>query len=97
MTTYFVSRHQGAKDWAKQQGIDIDQMVEHIDPDTIKQGDLVIGTLPIHLAAAVQENGGRYLHLTLNLPPELRGKELSAEDMKQAGAKLIEYKIRKAY
>lgn len=81
MTTYFVSRHQGAKDWAQQQGIHIDALVDHIDPSQIQAGDIVIGTLPVHLAAEVQAQGGRYLHLTLNLSAEQRGKELSAADM----------------
>lgn len=93
MTTYFVTRHQGAKDWAEQQGLNIDHIVEHLDPKNIHANDIIIGTLPIHLAAEIQQNGGRYLHLTLNLPPELRGKELTADDMTQAGASLTEYHI----
>lgn len=93
MTTYFVTRHQGAKDWAQQQGIVVDQLTEHIDPVNIQPGDVVIGTLPVHLAAQVQENGGRYLHLQLDLPPALRGKELSAEEMSRVNAQLSEYRI----
>lgn len=93
MTTYFVSRHQGAKDWAKQQGITVDKLMEHIDPEDIRPGDIVIGTLPIHLAAQVQKNGGRYIHLTLNLPADMRGSELSAADMTRIGAKLTEYLV----
>lgn len=31
MSNWLVSRHQGAVDWIYQQGITIDQQVEHLD------------------------------------------------------------------
>lgn len=94
MTTYFVTRHPGAVEWAQRRGIEA-QMVSHLDPTSIRPGDVVIGTLPVHLVAEVCARGGRYLHLTMNVPPEARGRELTADDMKQFGARLEEYKVRK--
>lgn len=93
MTTFFVTRHAGAKQWAALQGIDCDVCVAHLDPVLVQAGDVVIGTLPINLAAIVCKQGGRYLHLSLEMPLSARGKELSAEDLANYGAKLEEFVI----
>ncbi len=93
MTTLFVSRHPGAREWAAEEGVIVDAVVAHLDPDTIQPGDVVIGTLPIHLAARVCERGGRYLHLSLELPPDWRGRELSAADLRSCGARLEAYRV----
>lgn len=90
--TYFVSRHAGAKEWATRQGFDA-EVIGHFDPECTNEGDTVIGTLPINLAAAVFKNGGRYLHLTLDLTPEDRGRELTADRMAELGARLEEYAV----
>ena len=93
MTTLFVSRHPGALDWAAGEGLAVDRVVAHLDVETVQPGDVVIGTLPIHLAARVCERGGRYLHLSLELPPDWRGRELSAADLRRFGARLEEYRV----
>lgn len=92
MSTYFVTRHQGAIEWASRQGISA-ELVSHFDPDTIYKGDIVIGTLPVNLVAVVNHHGGRYLHLSLDLPAEARGKELTADDMERYGARLQEFSV----
>lgn len=94
MTTYFITRHPGARDWALQTGIAVDAVLDHLEVEDIQPGDRVIGTLPVNLAASVCERGGRYLHLTLELPPEARGIELSAEDMRRYGARVEEFAVR---
>lgn len=93
LTTYFVTRHPGALDWAAAEGLAVEVMVAHLDPETIQPGDTVIGTLPIHLAAQVCQRGGRYLHLSLEIPPEQRGQELTAADLRQYGARLEAYQV----
>ena len=93
MAVYFVTRHAGAKEWAMLQGVACDVCVPHLDPVLVKEGDVVIGTLPINLAAIVCEQGGRYLHLSLQLPLEARGKELSPADLVKYGAKLEEFVV----
>lgn len=93
MTTLFISRHPGALEWAAEEGFVIDRQVAHFDPDTIQPGDVVIGTLPVNLAARVCAHGGRYLHLSLELPLEQRGRELSAADLRRFGARLEEYRV----
>lgn len=94
MTTYFVSRHPGAIEWARRHGATVDQQVAHLDPQIITQNDTVIGTLPVNLAAEVCARGAQYLHLSLDLPAEARGRELSAEELEQYGARLERYIIR---
>ena len=96
MTTYFISRHPGARAWAAQEGIAVDQVIDHLDPATIQPGDTLIGTLPVNLAAAVCARGGRYLHLSLELPAALRGHELSAEQMRAYGARIEEFRVQRA-
>jgi CRISPR-associated protein Csx16 len=95
MTTYFVTRHPGARDWAAEEGFPVDRVAHHLDPARIEPGDRVIGSLPVNLAAEVCERGGAYLHLTLVLPPELRGCELSAAQMRAHGARIEQYSVRR--
>ena len=70
----------------------MDKQPAHFDPAQTQAGDTIIGTLPINLISKVCESGGRYLHLSLDLPEEARGKELTPEDMNQYNARLEEYK-----
>ncbi len=93
MTIWFITRHGGARDWAVRQGLAIDRLVEHLDPEKVQTGDTVIGSLPVNLAARVCAQGARYLHLAMELPPRLRGRELTADDMDACGARLEEYHI----
>ena len=93
MTVFFVSRHPGAQQWAAEENIAVDAVIAHLDLDEIQPGDVVIGTLPIHLAARVCQRGGRYLHLSLELPPDWRGRELSAADLRRLGARIEEYRV----
>lgn len=95
MTTWFVSRHPGAIAWAHQTGFDVDHRVEHLLPEQVQEGDVVIGTLPINLASEVCERQARYLHMRLDLARDDRGRELSVEDMQRCGARLEEYFVQK--
>lgn len=93
MSTWFISRHPGAAAWAARQGLAVQHWVAHLDVAAVQAGDTVIGTLPIHLAAQVCSRGARYLHLSLDLPADWRGRELSAEDLDRCGARLEGYHI----
>lgn len=95
MSTYFISRHAGAVAWAETEGFHVDACLAHLDLSLVKAGDTVLGTLPINLVAEVNARGGRYFHLTLTVPIELRGKELSTETMREYGARLEEYYVSK--
>lgn len=93
MSTFFVSRHPGAIEWAARQHLHIDRVVPHLDPALLQPGDTVIGSLPVNLAAQVCAAGAAYWHLCLELPAELRGRELSAHDMERLGASLQEFRV----
>ncbi|MBD1389290.1 CRISPR-associated protein Csx16 [Neiella sp. HB171785] len=90
---YFVCRHAGAIDWAKQQGIEVDAQIPHLDINDLRRNDIVMGTLPVHLAAEVCAIGAKYFHLTLTIPEHLRGKELTAKEMDECGAQLRSYEV----
>ena len=93
MAIYFVTRHPGAIEWAAGQGLRIDRLLAHLDPSIIVPGDTVIGILPVNLAARVCERGGRYLNLSLDLPIEARGRELSADELEAYGARIEGYTV----
>lgn len=93
MTTWFISRHPGAKEWAKTQGLTVDITIEHLEVDMVKHGDVVIGTLPVHIVADLCKRGARYLHLSMDIPENFRGKELSGDQMTTFGAQLEGYVV----
>ncbi len=85
---WLVSRHPGAREWIQRRGIRVDHVVAHLDSGQIQPGDIVIGTLPVHVVADVCKRGARYFHLLIDLPAERRGQELSADDLDALGAHL---------
>ena len=93
MTVWFVSRHPGAVAWAESLDLQIDRHAKHLDPSVIQNGDTVIGTLPVHLAAQVCAKGAVFFNLTLDLPAEWRGRELTAAELKACNARLERYYI----
>ncbi len=96
---WFISRHPGAWDWFLKYGNQGRwknvEHVSHIDIDKIRSGDIVIGTLPIHLAAEICDNGAQYWYLSISVPEHLRGKELTCDDMTLLSAKLEQYEVRR--
>ncbi|KKO47662.1 CRISPR-associated protein [Arsukibacterium sp. MJ3] len=88
MTTLFISRHPGAIDWIKQQGVLIERWETHLSLSDVAPGDTVVGTLPIPMVAALNAIGAYYVHLNVEVPASLRGKELSLDDLNVLGATL---------
>ncbi|GHU35358.1 hypothetical protein AGMMS50256_30420 [Betaproteobacteria bacterium] len=97
MTTWFITRHPGALEWAKTQGFSIDRHCPHLTDvnlyEDIAAGDSIIGSLPVHLAAIVCQRGAAYYNLSLDLPAHLRGEELSAEELTACNARLEPYLV----
>ena len=93
MTVFFVSRHQGAIEWMKKQPVKVDCWKDDLNIDTISAGDTVIGTVPIHLAAQICVKGAVFLALQLELPVDLRGTELTNNQLKQLNCKLCRYEV----
>ena len=93
MTCYFVSRHPGAVQWAALQDLQVDAWVPHLDPAEVQPGDTVIGSLPVNLAAQVCQRGAAYWHLSLALTADLRGRELTSDELQRLGAMVCRYHI----
>ena len=100
MTTYLVTRHEGTRKWvdamAKHDRLPfaIDRMLEHLDTSVLKKGDVVVGTLPIHIAAELHAKGIEFWSLDLHVPPSDRGKELSGLHIAKYGARFTRYEVR---
>ena len=94
MTTYFVSRHQGALDWAAAEGVAYDVHLTHLEEaEQLSAGDVVIGTLPVQMIYVLGQLGVRYLHLSVEIPAEQRGKELTAKMLSAYQAQLVTYVV----
>lgn len=94
MTTYFITRHTGALDWAKANGIAFDVHLTHLsDFDQLHADDVIIGTLPINIVYELNQLGVRYVHLSLQIPSHLRGVELSADELNLCQATLQEFLV----
>ncbi|MDR1827311.1 MAG: CRISPR-associated protein Csx16 [Methylobacteriaceae bacterium] len=93
MTRWFVSRHPGAVDWAKHRTLRVDRFVSHLDPAEVAAGDVVMGTLPVDIAAEVCRRGASFYHLRLNASEDQRGRDLSADDLRNLGAGLEKYLV----
>lgn len=83
-----VSRHKSTIQLLKQilQPIDIDvDVVEHIDnPEILAKYPIVIGNLPLSMYARLPEPKRPELFLvSLEIPRELRGRELGIEELKK--------------
>lgn len=83
-----VSRHAGAVEWLRRKGV-VGEVITHATPDDVR-GKLVVGNLPMHLAALASRVG---IIEMPDLPPEARGKDLSADEMDAFGAILTWYRV----
>ena len=78
MEYLIVTRHQGLVEVLSEMGI-TGKVISHATLSDV-QGKTVIGVLPMHLAAQTLMFG----EVTLQLSPEQRGKELSAQEVRSA-------------
>lgn len=90
---WIVSRHPGAIQWIHAQGW-VGTQIDHLEVGCVQAGDTVIGTLPANLAAEICARKADYIHLALRLPFELRGVELTTQQMSDLGADLRVYDVR---
>lgn len=83
-----ITRHQGMVEWLRLRGIEGEVIAHATKEDVI--GKDVIGNLPLHLANVA-------LSVTVvdmpNLSPDLRGQDLSPDQMDEAGATLRRYVV----
>ena len=88
-TILIVARHPGAVEWLRSQSIE-GEVVSHVSDPAILEGRIVVGILPLNLAAQAAQVWSVDLP---KLSAEMRGKELSPEQMDEAGAVLRKYQV----
>lgn len=92
--TWIVSRHPGAYKFLAEKGF-TGKKCAHLKPQDVKPGDIVVGTLPLYLAAALCARGIEYWHLTIPLDRADRGRGLTVERMKSLDARVERFDVRK--
>ncbi|MCD9527529.1 CRISPR-associated protein Csx16 [Photobacterium carnosum] len=96
MATYFISRHPAALEWVKQQNVIIDHCLRHLlDMSLFTLGDVVLGTFPIQLVAALNKKGIKYGHFSLTVPPQWRGMELDLAQILQCQPEISYFHVEK--
>ena len=91
--TLIISRHAGAMGWIQKHHPEFAEceLITHASPEILK-GKRVIGILPIQLAVLATE----FWNLSLNVPANMRGKELTIEDMEKFDCKIEQFQITKS-
>ena len=90
MERILITRHKALAEFLNQQGIKFDKIIEHATAEDVKGKD-VYGVLPLHLAALANT----ITSVDLNLPAEMRGKELTISDVGEYFNSLTTYKVSK--
>lgn len=88
--TVVVTRHPGLVEYLREIGL-VDEGAEvltHASAEDVR-GKRVIGVLPLHLAVEAES----VTVVPLDLPPELRGVELSVEQVRQYAGPAREYRV----
>ena len=93
MAVWFISRHLGAIEWAKTQNLNIDHWVEHLDYRVVQAGDVVMGTLPVHLEEKICQQGAAFYFLSVDVQPDQRGQELTQKQLEQQDCQLIPFYV----
>ena len=91
-----VTRHTALIAKLRNTGFEPDCIVEHLtDGDIYKmnRGDIVIGNIPMAFAARLNNIGVGYIGVDLNIPPELRGKELDVVDLENCNIQFHHYRV----
>ena len=87
MEKVIVTRHPALVEFLKELGVE-GEVVSHATEETVR-GKHVFGVLPMRLAA----EAGKFTEVTLLVPPELRGKELTLEEVNSLNPTLTTFKV----
>jgi CRISPR-associated protein Csx16 len=91
---WVVTRHAGAATWVQTRlGCPV-RTVAHLHEHEIEPGARYHGVFPLNLAAAICRAGAECWAIAMELPPTLRGQELSAAQLDALGARLVRYEVR---
>ena len=91
MIQVIVTRHQALVEYLRcKNAVAVDvEVIAHITSPEQVAGKVVAGVLPLHLAAAAEA----IVNVQLNLPPDLRGVELTLEQVEQYAAGIQAYRV----
>lgn len=87
--TIIVTRHSGLVDWLAQHGI-TGKVIAQATPDDVR-GKYVIGVLPLSLASLAD----KITTVDYNCPFDLRGVDLTPQQLDDFGAKMNTYIVSK--
>ena len=93
MAVFFVSRHPGAVEWATNNIKKIDVLSDHLDTKDVKEGDSVIGNLPMAMAAEICSKGARFFAISIQVRKDERGQELSSQKLEEYDCKIEEFRV----
>ena len=92
---FVVTRHRGAIEWLQWRlGSTPVTVLAHLEAADFRPGDRVCGVLPLAWAARICAQGASAHVLTYEAPETLRGKELTAADLRHLDAQLVQYDVR---
>lgn len=86
-----VTRHPGLVEYLRELGLATEEVVvvSHATPETVA-GKRVCGVLPHNLSCLCES----FTEVPLTLPAELRGKELTLEQVRRYAGKPVTYTVR---
>ena len=87
-----ITRHPALVEYLRELGIvtgDV-EVISHASPDVVR-GKHVLGVLPHSLSCLTAS----FTEVPLHLPPEMRGKELSLEDLRKYAGSPVTYIVRR--
>lgn len=85
-----VTRHEALVEYFKELGIKFDKVISHATEEDVR-GNNVYGVLPLHLASLANT----VTTIDMNLPAEMRGKELSLTDIETYFTGMSTYQVKK--
>ncbi|NIU02079.1 MAG: hypothetical protein GWN01_14560 [Nitrosopumilaceae archaeon] len=86
-----ITRHKALVEYLREIGLvdDETEIIQHCDNPEVIKGKTVIGPVPLHLAALARS----IINIPLNIPKELRGQELTLEQVREFAGEPVEYCI----
>ena len=97
MKVLIVTRHTATVEWIKSTLLPSDEVsvVAHYAPGMEDSFDYVVGILPMNYVADmyVRNPKIRYYQVSMEVPEEFRGKELTIEQMDKFHASLVPYYV----
>ena len=90
MIDLIVTRHTGLVEYLKEEGVvgDDVEVVSHASPEAVENRH-VCGVLPHSLSCLTTS----FTEVPLQLPPDLRGKELTCEDVRKYASSPVTYEV----